>query len=47
MAYIKFMAIIFFAGCTLIGWLMHNDIIAGLFAIALAISLIDIGGTDE
>ena len=46
--YIKFVMQIFFAVCMLICWLIADwRQIAGLFAIALAITSVNVGGTDE
>ena len=48
MAYIKHVIQIFFAVCMLICWVTTDwQQIGALFAIALAITLIDAGGTDE
>lgn len=48
MTYFKFMMQIFFAVCMVICWVTPDwQQIAGLFAIALAITSIDVGGKDE
>ena len=48
MYYVKFIMQLFFATCMVICWLTTGwQQTAGLFAIALAITSIEFGGTDE